>query len=38
VDAVVEPSALRAELVRRFAAYASRVRDDAQRHHPIPPM
>jgi len=38
VDAVVPPSELRDELVRRFAAYASRVRNDAQRHHPIPPM
>ncbi|HEX4578385.1 MAG TPA: carboxyl transferase domain-containing protein, partial [Candidatus Dormibacteraeota bacterium] len=33
VDAVVEPAELRAELVRRFAAYATRVRDDAPRHH-----
>ena len=33
VDAVVPPAELRAELVRRFAAYASRVRDDAPRHH-----
>jgi methylmalonyl-CoA decarboxylase subunit alpha len=33
VDAVVAPADLRAELVLRFAAYASRVRDDAPRHH-----
>ncbi len=33
VDAVVAPADLRAELVRRLAAYASRVRDDAPRHH-----
>jgi methylmalonyl-CoA decarboxylase subunit alpha len=33
VDAVVAPSDLRAELVLRFAVYASRVRDDATRHH-----
>jgi acetyl-CoA carboxylase carboxyltransferase component len=33
VDAVVSPSDLRDELVRRFAAYSSRVRDDVPRHH-----
>jgi methylmalonyl-CoA decarboxylase subunit alpha len=33
VDAVVPPADLRNELVRRFAVYASRVRDDAPRHH-----
>jgi acetyl-CoA carboxylase carboxyltransferase component len=33
VDAVVAPAELRAELVRRFAAYASRRRDDVPRHH-----
>jgi methylmalonyl-CoA decarboxylase subunit alpha len=33
VDAVVAPADLRAELVLRFAAYATRVRDDARRHH-----
>jgi acetyl-CoA carboxylase carboxyltransferase component len=33
VDAVVSPRELREELVRRFAAYASRTRDDAPRHH-----
>jgi acetyl-CoA carboxylase carboxyltransferase component len=33
VDAVVAPSDLRVELVLRFAVYASRVRDDAPRHH-----
>ncbi len=34
VDAVVSASDLRPELARRFAAYASRVRDDVPRHHP----
>ena len=38
VDAVVEPDALRAELVRRFRMYASRRRDDPQRHHAVPPV
>ncbi len=33
VDAVVPPAELRDELVRRFAAYATRQRDDAPRHH-----
>jgi acetyl-CoA carboxylase carboxyltransferase component len=33
VDAVVPPADLRGELARRFAAYASRQRDDAPRHH-----
>ena len=33
VDAVVNPAHLREELVRRFAAYATRARDDAPRHH-----
>jgi acetyl-CoA carboxylase carboxyltransferase component len=33
VDAVVAPADLRDEVVRRFAAYASRVRDDVPRHH-----
>jgi acetyl-CoA carboxylase carboxyltransferase component len=33
VDAVVAPADLREELVRRFAAYASRVREDVPRHH-----
>jgi methylmalonyl-CoA decarboxylase subunit alpha len=33
VDAVVPASDLRNELTRRFAFYASRVRDDAPRHH-----
>ena len=33
VDAVVPPGDLRGELVRRFAAYASRRRDDPPKHH-----
>jgi acetyl-CoA carboxylase carboxyltransferase component len=33
IDAVVSPSDLRDELARRFAAYASRIRDDVPRHH-----
>lgn len=38
VDAIVPPSELRAELVRRFAVYSSRRRDDAPRHHAVPPV
>ena len=38
VDAIVPPNELRAELVRRFAAYASRQRNDARRHHPVFPV
>jgi acetyl-CoA carboxylase carboxyltransferase component len=38
VDAVIPPSELRQELVRRFAAYAGRRRDDAERHHAVPPV
>jgi acetyl-CoA carboxylase carboxyltransferase component len=37
VDAVLPASELRAELVRRFAMYASRVRNDAPRHHGVFP-
>jgi len=33
VDAVVPAAGLRAELVARFAVYASRRRDDVARHH-----
>ena len=33
IDAVVAPTELRGELGRRFAAYESRRRDDAPRHH-----
>jgi acetyl-CoA carboxylase carboxyltransferase component len=33
VDAVVPADDLRNELMRRFAAYASRIRDDVPRHH-----
>jgi acetyl-CoA carboxylase carboxyltransferase component len=33
IDAVVSPAGLREELVRRFAAYSTRVRDDVSRHH-----
>jgi acetyl-CoA carboxylase carboxyltransferase component len=38
VDAVVEPAELRDELVRRFAVYASRVRDAPMRHRPVTPV
>jgi acetyl-CoA carboxylase carboxyltransferase component len=37
VDAVVEPGDLRAELIRRFAAAASKRRDFAERRNPITP-
>jgi acetyl-CoA carboxylase carboxyltransferase component len=37
VDAVVPPTELRTELVRRFAVYASRVRSDVPRHHGVFP-
>jgi methylmalonyl-CoA decarboxylase subunit alpha len=38
VDAIVPPAELRAELVRRFEAYATRKRTGVARHHAIPPM
>ena len=38
VDAVVPPNELRAELVRRYRAYATRRRDQPARHHPVPPV
>jgi acetyl-CoA carboxylase carboxyltransferase component len=38
VDAVVPADELRAELVRRFAAYRSRRRADVMRHHPVAPV
>jgi acetyl-CoA carboxylase carboxyltransferase component len=38
IDAVVPPSELRAELVRRFAAYRTRRRADVSRHHPVSPV
>jgi acetyl-CoA carboxylase carboxyltransferase component len=38
VDAVVEPDDLRAELVARFALARTRVRDDFQRRHGVPPV
>ncbi len=38
VDAIVPPAELRAELVRRFAAYRSRRRADVSRHHAVPPV
>ncbi len=38
VDAVVPPNELRAELVRRFRAYASRRREQPSRHHAVPPV
>jgi acetyl-CoA carboxylase carboxyltransferase component len=37
VDAVIAPSALRAELIRRFAACAGRRRDWTAKRHGIPP-
>jgi acetyl-CoA carboxylase carboxyltransferase component len=38
VDAVVQPEALRGELVRRFALAASRVREDPGKRHGVPPV
>jgi acetyl-CoA carboxylase carboxyltransferase component len=38
VDAVVEPSELREELIRRFGVYAGRVRDVPARHRPVTPV
>jgi acetyl-CoA carboxylase carboxyltransferase component len=38
VDAVVPPEELRAELIRRFAAYRTRRRADVSRHHAVPPV
>jgi acetyl-CoA carboxylase carboxyltransferase component len=38
VDAVVQPEALRAELVHRFALAASRVREDPAKRHGVPPV
>jgi acetyl-CoA carboxylase carboxyltransferase component len=38
VDAVVEPSALRPELVRRFSLADSRVRADPAKRHGVPPV
>jgi acetyl-CoA carboxylase carboxyltransferase component len=38
VDAVVQPGDLRAELVRRFAAYAGRVRGWPAKHNPVTPV
>ena len=38
VDAIVLPNELRAELSRRFDAYATRKRDPVSRHHAVPPM
>jgi len=38
VDTVVPPEELRSELVKRFAAFGRRGRDDAARHHAVPPM
>ena len=37
VDAVVDPADLRAELIRRFAAAASKNRDFAERRNPVTP-
>jgi acetyl-CoA carboxylase carboxyltransferase component len=38
IDAVVQPADLRAELVRRYAAYASRERHWPSKHNPITPV
>jgi len=38
VDAVVPPDELRDELIRRFAVYATRRRDQPQRHRPVTPV
>jgi acetyl-CoA carboxylase carboxyltransferase component len=38
VDAVVQPEQLRAELVNRFALAASRVREDPNKRHGVPPV
>ncbi|HYP56636.1 MAG TPA: carboxyl transferase domain-containing protein, partial [Solirubrobacterales bacterium] len=38
VDAVVQPEDLRAELVRRFAAAASKRRDFAEQRNPVTPV
>jgi acetyl-CoA carboxylase carboxyltransferase component len=38
VDAVVEPEALRAELITRYALARTRVRDDFARRHGVPPV
>jgi acetyl-CoA carboxylase carboxyltransferase component len=38
VDAVVQPEALRRDLVQRFAVAASRVREDPGKRHGVPPV
>jgi acetyl-CoA carboxylase carboxyltransferase component len=38
IDAVVQPEELRAELVRRFAAYAGRVREWPAKNNPVTPV
>jgi methylmalonyl-CoA decarboxylase subunit alpha len=38
VDAVVQPEDLRAELIRRFALAATRVRNDSVKRHGVPPV
>ncbi|HEX2231924.1 MAG TPA: acyl-CoA carboxylase subunit beta [Thermoleophilaceae bacterium] len=38
IDAVVQPQDLRAELVKRFAAYAGRVREWPAKHNPVTPV
>jgi methylmalonyl-CoA decarboxylase subunit alpha len=38
VDAVIQPADLRAELVKRFAAYASRERSWPAKHNPVTPV
>jgi acetyl-CoA carboxylase carboxyltransferase component len=38
VDAVVQPDDLRSELVKRFAAYASRERSWPSKRNPVTPV
>jgi acetyl-CoA carboxylase carboxyltransferase component len=38
IDAVVQPADLRSELVRRFAAYASRERNWPAKRNPVTPV
>jgi acetyl-CoA carboxylase carboxyltransferase component len=38
IDAVIQPADLRQELIRRFAAYASRDRSWPPRRNPVTPV
>jgi acetyl-CoA carboxylase carboxyltransferase component len=38
IDAIVEPADLRAEIVRRFAAASSKVREWPAKHNPVTPV